>query len=62
MAERSDAGSLPLPDLSPQPRVLVVCAPYYRAIAADLVAGATGVLAGVHAGVDLVEVPGALEI
>ncbi|MEL6265472.1 MAG: 6,7-dimethyl-8-ribityllumazine synthase [Pseudomonadota bacterium] len=62
MAEESDAGTLALPTLDPAPRVLIVAAPYYRAIADDLIAGATAVLAGAGAGVEVIEVPGALEI
>ncbi|MEM7497300.1 MAG: 6,7-dimethyl-8-ribityllumazine synthase [Pseudomonadota bacterium] len=62
MAEQSDAGSLSLPDLDPAPTVLIVCAPYYRAIANDLIAGAKGVLAEAGAGVEVIEVPGALEV
>ncbi|MEM6972457.1 MAG: 6,7-dimethyl-8-ribityllumazine synthase [Pseudomonadota bacterium] len=62
MAEHSDAGQLPLPDLVPAPRVLIVAAPYYRAIADGLIAGARAALARAGAGVELIEVPGALEV
>lgn len=44
------------------PRVLLVAAPFYRAIAANLVRGARAVLDGFGAPHDLIEVPGALEI
>ncbi|MEL6765963.1 MAG: 6,7-dimethyl-8-ribityllumazine synthase [Pseudomonadota bacterium] len=62
MAEHSDAGSLALPSLEPAPSVLIVCAPYYRSIADNLIAGARASLAQVGAGVDVIEVPGALEV
>ncbi|MDF1618945.1 6,7-dimethyl-8-ribityllumazine synthase [Pseudothioclava nitratireducens] len=53
---------LPLPGFDKPVRLLIVVAPYYRDIADDLIAGAraTGEAAG--ATVDLIEVPGALEI
>ena len=44
------------------PRILLVVAPYYRDIAARLVAGAQGHLESEGAETKLVEVPGALEI
>jgi 6,7-dimethyl-8-ribityllumazine synthase len=62
MAGQSDTGALALPELAPPPRVLLVVAPYYRAIADNLIAGARAVLERAGAGVDIVEVPGALEI
>lgn len=62
MAGTADHGTLALPALTPAPRLLIVCAPYYRAIADDLIAGAQAVLAEAGAGADLVEVPGALEV
>jgi 6,7-dimethyl-8-ribityllumazine synthase len=62
MAEHSDAGSLPLPALDPSPRVAIVVAPYYRSIADDLIAGARAVLDRAGARVEMIEVPGALEI
>lgn len=54
--------SLPLPVFDRPVRVLLVVAPFYRAIADDLIAGARGVLDMAGAACDLVEVPGALEI
>lgn len=52
---------LPKPNFDdPQPRVLIVVSPYYKDIADNLVAGAQAALTGCE--VDLVEVPGALEI
>ena len=56
------AGTLPLPRLDPAPRLLIVTAPFYRAIADDLIAGARAVLDAAGARHELVEVPGALEI
>ncbi|MCL5778559.1 6,7-dimethyl-8-ribityllumazine synthase [Limibaculum sp. FT325] len=55
-------GSLALPRLAPAPRVLIVVAPYYRAIADGLLSGARAVLEQAGAVAETVEVPGALEI
>lgn len=62
MASLVEHYQLPLPELTGETRLLIVVAPYYRAIADDLIQGArsTGEAAG--ASVDLIEVPGALEI
>jgi 6,7-dimethyl-8-ribityllumazine synthase len=54
--------TLPLPTFDKPVKLLIVVAPYYRAIADDLIAGARGVAATCGAEVDLVEVPGALEV
>ena len=54
--------TLELPMFESPPKVLIVVAPYYVDIAADLVDGARAELAKVSAKVDLVEVPGALEV
>ncbi|MBY8977724.1 6,7-dimethyl-8-ribityllumazine synthase [Rhodobacteraceae bacterium NNCM2] len=62
MAETDAHTSLPLPEFNPAPRVLIVCAPYYSAIAEGLVAGASAVLEEAGATFDVVNVPGALEI
>jgi len=43
-------------------KVLIVVAPYYKDIADDMVAGARAELAAAGAEVDLIEVPGALEV
>ena len=43
-------------------KLLIVVAPYYKDITDQLVAGARGVAAACGAEVDLVEVPGALEV
>lgn len=53
---------LPLPRFDKPVKLLLVVAPYYRAIADDLVAGARAVAANAGAAVEVVEVPGALEI
>ncbi len=53
---------LPLPTFDGPISVLIVVAPYYRDIADGLIAGARAVLEDAGATVDLVEVPGALEV
>ncbi len=55
-------GTLALPRLDPAPTLLIVAAPFYRAIADDLIAGARAVLDWAGARHELIEVPGALEI
>jgi len=60
-AEQTEEG-LALPTLTPPPAVLVVLAPFYRRIADDLSAGARAVLEEAGAAVEVVEVPGSLEI
>jgi len=62
MATTDEQGVLPLPVLSPAPRLLIVAAPFYRKVADDLIAGARAVLERAGAGHELVEVPGALEV
>lgn len=54
--------ALALPEIAPPPRLLLVVAPFYRAIADDLVAGASRTLGQAQAAFETVEVPGALEI
>lgn len=54
--------TLPLPAFDKPVKLLIVVAPYYRDIADNLVAGAKAKAAAVGAEVDLIEVPGALEI
>ena len=54
--------SLPLPVFDKPVRLLIVVAPYYRDIADNLIAGARSAAAKAGASVDLVEVPGALEV
>ncbi|MFM2356666.1 MAG: hypothetical protein RLZZ528_2402 [Pseudomonadota bacterium] len=53
---------LDLPAFDKPVKLLVVVAPYYKDIADNLVAGARAVAARAKAKVDVVEVPGALEI
>ncbi|WP_134725522.1 6,7-dimethyl-8-ribityllumazine synthase [Paracoccus luteus] len=62
MAALTEHTILPTPRFDAPVRLLIVVAPYYRAIADGLVAGARAVAADAGATVDLVEVPGALEI
>ena len=54
--------TLPLPSFDKPVKLLIVVAPYYRDIADNLIAGAKAVAGQVGAEVDLVEVPGALEV
>jgi 6,7-dimethyl-8-ribityllumazine synthase len=54
--------TLPLPVFDKPVKLLIVVAPYYRDIADNLVAGARAVAADCGAEVELVEVPGALEV
>lgn len=54
--------TLPLPTFDRPVKLLIVVAPYYRDIADNLIAGARAVAAQAGAEVELVEVPGALEI
>jgi 6,7-dimethyl-8-ribityllumazine synthase len=54
--------TLPLPSFDKPVKLLVVVAPYYKDIADNLVAGARAVGAACGAEVDLIEVPGALEV
>lgn len=53
---------LPLPSFDKPVKLLVVVAPYYKDIADHLVAGAKAKAAACGAEVEVVEVPGALEI
>ena len=62
MAATPEHTTLPLPTIDGVVRLLIVCAPYYRAVADDLLAGARAVAARAGATVDVVEMPGALEI
>ena len=62
MASAEAHHSLPLPTFDRPVKLLIVVAPYYRDIADSLIAGARAAAAKVGAEVDLVEVPGALEI
>lgn len=60
--QQDGAQPLPLPRFEAPPRILLVAAPFYRAIADQLIAGARAVLDGFGAPHALIEVPGALEI
>ena len=62
MAVSESHTTLPLPKFDKPVKLLVVVAPYYRDIADGLIAGAKAVAAEAGASVDLVEVPGALEV
>jgi 6,7-dimethyl-8-ribityllumazine synthase len=62
MATAESHYTLPLPSFDKPVKLLIVVAPYYRDIADQLIAGARGVAAACGAEVDLVEVPGALEV
>ena len=53
---------LPLPVFDKPVKLLIVVAPYYRDIADDLIAGARAMAVACGAEVDLIEVPGALEV
>ena len=54
--------TLPLPVFERPVKLLIVVAPYYRDICDDLIAGARANAEACGAAVDLVEVPGALEV
>lgn len=62
MATAETHYTLPLPSFDKPVKLLIVVAPYYKDIADNLVAGARTVGAACGAEVDLVEVPGALEV
>jgi len=62
MAAAEQHYTLPLPTFAKPVRLLIVVAPYYKDITDQLVEGARGVAAACGADVDLVEVPGALEV
>jgi 6,7-dimethyl-8-ribityllumazine synthase len=62
MATLESHFTLPLPVFDRPVRLLIVVAPFYRDIADNLIAGARATAAACGAEVDLVEVPGALEV
>ena len=62
MAVTETHAALPLPSFDRPAKLLIVVAPYYRDIADNLIAGARAAAAACGAEVDLVEVPGALEV
>jgi 6,7-dimethyl-8-ribityllumazine synthase len=62
MAATETHYTLPLPVFDKPVKLLIVVAPYYKDIADNLVAGARAVAAACGATVELIEVPGALEV
>ena len=62
MAASIEHYQLPLPAFPQAVRLLIVVSPYYRQIADGMIEGAQAVAKAAGATVDLVEVPGALEI
>ena len=62
MASETEHHILPLPRFARPVKLLMVVAPYYRAIADDLLAGAAAEAERAGAAWEAVEVPGALEI
>lgn len=62
MATAETHYTLPLPSFDKPVKLLIVVAPYYKDIADNLVAGARAVGEACGAEVELVEVPGALEV
>ena len=62
MAASETHYTLPAPKFDKPVKLLIVVAPYYRDIADNLVAGAKAKAASVGAEVEVLEVPGALEI
>ena len=62
MATAETHYTLPLPSFDKPVKLLIVVAPYYRQIADNLIAGARVMAASGGAEVDLIEVPGALEV
>ena len=62
MAANENHYTLPLPTFFKPVKLLIVVAPYYKDIADNLVAGARSVAAECGAEVEVIEVPGALEV
>jgi len=62
MAAAEQHHTLPLPQFDTPVKLAIVVSPYYKDIAAELVAGATAVADAVGATVEVIEMPGALEI
>ena len=62
MAANENHYTLPLPTFDKPVKLLIVVAPYYRDIAVQLIAGAKAIAADCGAEVEVVEVPGALEV
>ncbi|MEO0999533.1 MAG: 6,7-dimethyl-8-ribityllumazine synthase, partial [Pseudomonadota bacterium] len=55
-------GALSRPEFAAPPHLLLVCAPFYRAIADNLLAGARAEIEAAGGTHETVEVPGALEV
>ena len=51
-----------IPQFSKPPSILLVVAPYYAGVTTQLIDGATKILNKANANIELIEVPGALEI
>ena len=62
MATAETHYTLPLPSFDKPVKLLIVVAPYYKDIADNLVAGARAVGEACGATVEVIEVPGALEV
>jgi 6,7-dimethyl-8-ribityllumazine synthase len=62
MASSDPHYTLPLPEFDKPVKLLIVVAPYYRAIADQMIAGAKATAAACDAQVEVIEVPGALEV
>lgn len=62
MASTSTHYILPLPSFTTPVRLLAVISPYYKEVGEGLLAGARAMVAKVGGELDVVEVPGALEI
>ena len=62
MAANEQHYTLPLPRFDKPVKLLIVVAPYYKDITDQLVVGARGVAEACGAAVEVIEVPGALEI
>ncbi len=62
MAANENHYTLPLPAFDKPVKLLIVVAPYYRDIADNLIAGARDTAQKAGASVDVIEVPGALEV
>ncbi|MDQ2064986.1 6,7-dimethyl-8-ribityllumazine synthase [Xinfangfangia sp. CPCC 101601] len=62
MASSITHHTLPLPSFDKPVKLLIVVSPYYKEIADNLVTGAKAVAEAAGATVDVIEVPGALEV
>ena len=62
MSQTDEHFQVPLPKIAKGTHVLIVRAPYYKAIADDLLEGAQSALTAAGATFELLDVPGALEV